>query len=146
MTLIRTERPAYPTFSGMLDRFFNDDFFTDLRQGSTNLPAVNMAEHDDHYLLELAVPGMKKGDFKIEVDNNLLTISSHQEENQEQKDDQGYFRREFNYRSFKRSFSLPEGKVDDAKIKARYEDGVLQVHLPKSKEALPTPPKMIEVK
>lgn len=145
MTLIRTEKPSYSPVGEMLDRFFNEDFFTDLRGGNTNLPAVNMSEHDDKYSLELAVPGLKKNDFKIEVDNNMLTVSSEKEDQNEEKHE-GYFRKEFSYQSFKRSFSLPEGKVDENKIKAHYEDGVLKIDLPKSKEALPTPPKMIEIK
>lgn len=145
MTLIRTEKPRYNPFENMLGRFLDEDFFTDLRNEAHNLPAVNMAEKDEEYELELAVPGMKKSDFKIEVDNNMLTISA-EKESKDKKEENGYFRREFNFSSFQRSFTLPEGKVDEDNIKAKYENGVLKVNIPKSKEALPTPPKMIDIK
>lgn len=95
---------------------------------NVDVPSVNIEETKDGYNVSLAAPGLKKGDFKIEVDRNILTISSEKEENKEEKDSQ-YTRREYNYSSFSRSFTLPEGVLHD-KIDATYEDGILQLKLP----------------
>jgi HSP20 family protein len=93
------------------------------------IPAVNIIENKDDYLISLAVPGMKKEDFKIDVEGNFLTISCEKEEKKEIK----HNRREFNYSSFSRSFNLPE-EVNKEKIDAHYEDGVLKLNLPKKEE------------
>ena len=135
--------------SGMLpnlwDSFYHDDFFTfpdRLRPGAT-APAINISNNEDDFLVEMAVPGMKKDDFKIDLDNNVLTISSEQKSENESNED-NYTRREFNYSSFTRSFTLPE-TVDGEKIYAKYEDGVLGITIPKKEEAKPKPPKTIEI-
>jgi Molecular chaperone (small heat shock protein) len=93
-----------------------------------NVPAVNITEQKDGYLVSMAVPGMKKSDFKINVDGNILTISSEKEESKEEKEKK-FTRREYNYSSFSRSFNLPDD-VNKEKIDARYEDGVLKISLP----------------
>ena len=96
------------------------------------VPAVNITDNRDAYKVSLAVPGLKKDDFKIDVDGNILTISSEKEESNEEKDSR-FTRREYSYSSFSRSFTLPE-EVNREKIEATYEDGVLKLSLPKKEE------------
>jgi HSP20 family protein len=108
-----------------------------------NVPAVNVAEHKDHYLLSMSAPGLKKDDFKIDVDGDLLTISSEKEESKEEKDEK-YTRKEYNYSSFSRSFTLPEG-TEKEKVAAKYEDGVLKITVPRNKAAKNTSAKQIAV-
>jgi HSP20 family protein len=97
------------------------------------VPAVNILENKNDYIVSLAVPGMKKQDFKIDVEGNLLSISCEKEVSNEEKEEQ-FTRKEYNYSSFSRSFTLPEG-VNKEKIEAKYEDGVLKMVLPKKEEA-----------
>jgi HSP20 family protein len=97
------------------------------------VPAVNITDSKDYYNLSLAAPGLKKNDFKIDVEGNILTISTEKEQNKEEKTDQ-FTRREYSYSSFSRSFTLPE-EVNKEKIEAAYEDGLLKVSLPKKEEA-----------
>lgn len=119
-----------------------EDFFKPWRQwfddgGLTNklytVPAVNITENHNHYTVSLAAPGLKKDDFKIEVDGNMISISSEKEEKKEEKDEK-YTRKEYSYSSFSRSFSLPEDVRTDA-IEAHYEGGVLNIRLPRKEEA-----------
>jgi HSP20 family protein len=108
-----------------------------------SLPKVNIKESADAYYVEMAAPGLKKSDFQIDLDNQLLTISTEVEEkNEENKEN--FTRREFGYSSFKRSFSLPE-TVEDSKIKAQYKEGILSIHLPKKEEARQKPPRNIQI-
>ncbi len=109
-----------------------------------NIPAVNITENKDEYKVALAVPGMKKDDFKIDVDGNMLTISSEKEENKEEKDKK-FTRKEYNYASFSRSFTLPE-EINKEKIEAKYEEGVLKLSLPRKEEAKKNIAKHIAVK
>lgn len=109
-----------------------------------NIPAVNITEQKDDYLVSLAAPGMKKEDFKIDVDGNMLTISAEKEESKEEKDKK-FTRKEFNYSSFSRTFTLPE-EILKEKIEAKYEDGVLKIVLPRKEEAKKPPAKHIAVK
>ncbi len=109
-----------------------------------NVPAVNITEQKDNYLVSLAAPGLKKEDFKIDVDGNMLTISSEKEETKEEKDKR-FTRKEYNYSSFSRSFTLPE-EINREKIDARYEDGVLKISLPRKEEAKKPAAKQIAVK
>lgn len=97
-----------------------------------SVPAVNIIENKNDYNVSLAVPGMKKDDFNIDVEGNMLTISSESEENKEEKDEK-YTRKEYNYSSFSQSFTLPE-EVNSEKIEATYEDAVLKLMLPKNEE------------
>ena len=119
----------------VLDDFFkpwNEWFDGGLYGRTMNVPAVNIIEHKDEYLVSLAVPGMKKDDFTIDVNGNMLTISSEKEEHKEEKDKK-FTRKEYNYSSFSRSFTLPE-EINKEKIDARYEDGVLKIALPRKEE------------
>jgi len=115
-----------------------------LTQMQLTIPAVNITEKQDRYEISLAAPGMKKDDFDIDVEGNMLTISAETEQQKEEKE-QKHTRREFNYTSFSRSFTLPEGVVRD-KIDATYENGLLRLMLPKTEEAKKPASKHISVK
>jgi HSP20 family protein len=109
-----------------------------------SVPAANITENKDYYEVALAVPGMKKDDLKIDVQGNLLTISSEKEETKEENDKQ-FTRKEYNYSSFTRSFSLPD-EVNQEKIGAKYEDGILKLTLPRREESKKFSAKQITVK
>lgn len=109
-----------------------------------NVPAVNITEHKDEYLVSLAVPGMKKDDFHIDVDGNMLTISSEKEESKEEKE-QKFTRKEYSYYNFSRSFTLPD-EINREKIDAKYDDGVLKIVLPRREEVKKPTAKHIAVK
>lgn len=143
MTLVkRNNSYGLPT---IFDEFFKPDFFGGMQNLSANLPAVNIKETDENFFLELASPGLKKEDFNLELDNNILTIWSEVKNESTDTDENGkYSRREFSYSSFKRSFTLPES-VDESQINATYDAGVLKVMLPKKEEALPKAKRMIEI-
>ncbi len=111
---------------------------------SLNVPAVNITEHKDEYQVALAVPGMKKDDFNIDVDGNMLTISSQKEESKEEKEKK-FTRKEYNYTSFSRSFTLPE-EINKEKIEAKYDDGVLKISLPRKEDVKKISAKHIAVK
>jgi HSP20 family protein len=113
------------------DFFANDRSFPAYHK-NYSAPAANITEHEGEFQLELAVPGMNKEDFKIDVENNLLTISSEKEMQNEEKD-KNYTRREFVYGSFSRSFTLPKSVNSDS-IEATYKNGILQIVLPKKEE------------
>lgn len=137
---------TYPTWSAWIDEVFNRDlpsvFTSNFNTGMT-LPKVNIRETKNAFFVEMAVPGLKKSDFHIDLDNQILSISSEMEESQEQQE-VNFTRREFGYSSFKRSFSLPE-TVNEDDIKAEYHDGVLSIHLPKKEEAIQKPARSIKI-
>lgn len=111
---------------------------------NTSLPAVNVKETNDEFLIELAAPGMEKKDFKINFKNNVITISSEKEDKKEvQKEN--YTRREFSYQSFQRSFTVPENAIISDKIEASYNNGILEVKLPKREEVKPQPEREIKI-
>lgn len=128
-----------PQFPSLFDDFFTRDFFRPFDskgqvQSANTLPAVNVLEMPTAYEFEMAAPGMEKKDFKVEFSGHTLTISS--EKDWEEKDTgKSYNRREFGYRSFTRSFSLPEDSVDTQGIKAQYKNGILYVTVPKKPQA-----------
>ena len=138
MNLIKRQNPM---FTSLIDDLFHNQ---DWNHISTNIPATNIVEADDHFDIQLAVPGKKKSDFIIEFEESILTISSETETKYTEKE--GTFtRKEFGCNSFKRSFSIPE-TVSADKISASYKDGILMVSLPKKTEALPQPKKLISIK
>ncbi len=147
MSLIRkTEKfPAWPNF---LNDFFDRDWLDwnnrNFSDTNTTLPAVNIAETADCFEVELAAPGFEKADFKIEVNNNILTVSSEKKVVNETRENQKFIKREFSYQSFSRTFTLPE-TVDNDQISAKYEEGVLKVEIPKKEEAKVKPVKAIEI-
>jgi HSP20 family protein len=141
MTLIRRVNNNLPgLFEGLLGRDFNEFLGTDV---AVTLPAVNVLESKDDFRIEVAAPGLKKENFKLNVNQNRLTIASEVEIEQEQKQEK-YTRREFSYQSFQRSFTLPQA-VDTDKIAATYVDGVLLITLPKREEAKVKPARAIEI-
>lgn len=136
-------------FPSVFDEFFkpwngwfnNGDHFWNK---SLSVPAVNISESKDHYEVSLAVPGMKKEDFKIDVQGDMLTISSEKEESKTEKEKK-FTRKEYSYSSFSRSFNLPD-EVNKEKIEARYENGVLILSLPFNGEIRKEAAKQIAVK
>ena len=141
MTLMKRNADVFPTF---FDDFFRKDWFGNELSTFTQ-PAVNIIEKDDEYMVELAAPGMKKNDFHVELEEQVLTISYETKEEKEDKDKEGrYAKREFNYSSFSRSFMLPKS-IDQEKIKGEYKDGVLKLLIPKKEEAKPKQARKIMV-
>ena len=124
-------------FPSLFDDFFkpwNEWFDTSSALGrAITVPAVNITENVNDYNISVAAPGLKKNDFHINVDGNMLTISAEKEETKEEKEEENYTRKEYNYSSFSRSFTLPQ-EVNREKIEASYEDGVLKLVLPKKEE------------
>ncbi|MBP9019800.1 MAG: Hsp20/alpha crystallin family protein [Rikenellaceae bacterium] len=135
-------------FPTLFDRFFDNDLFDwsnkNFSLTNTTLPAVNIMEDDNSYQVEMAAPSLNKDDFKIELNNDVLTISSEKKTENETKEGQRYTRKEFSYQSFSRSFTLPDS-VDSDKIKAKYENGILKVTIPKREDAKPRPVKQISI-
>ena len=139
MNLISNRTKFIPS---ILDDLINLDWNYDSH--SFSVPAVNIKELDTHFEIELAIPGKNKNDFEIEIEDGLLSISSSF--NKEKKEDNSKLTRiEFDYNSFKRTFSIPES-VDSSKIEATYKGGILKISLSKRDEALPEPKKLIKVK
>ncbi|WP_066633178.1 Hsp20/alpha crystallin family protein [Labilibacter marinus] len=142
MTLVRK---ANRNFDSVLNDFMGGDFFMNqsgMYSGNQTLPAVNIAEDDNQYLIELAAPGLDKNDFNIEFNNGKLTISA---ERKEKAEEVKFKQREFNYAGFTRTFVVPKQKVEDGNISAAYENGVLSVALPKREEVKPKPARKVEV-
>ena len=136
MALVKFNSPATsnalsPWFNDVFDSIFNDSYVSD--RIVSRVPAVNIAENDNEYYIELAAPGLKKDDFKINIDKNILTISV-EKKTESTVEDKRYNRREYGYSSFVRSFTLPEG-ADQNKIDAAYNDGVLEIIVGKREEA-----------
>ena len=146
MSLIKwNESSLFPASDSLWDDFLNRDFFRKGLELGTSIPAVNTKETVDSYVMEVAIPGMKKEDFKIDINDNILTISSEKKEEKEEKDGEKITRREFSYSSFKRSFQLPVNiKKDD--ISAEYSDGLLKLALPKIEPKQLESKKQIEIK
>ncbi|NMC39189.1 MAG: Hsp20/alpha crystallin family protein [Bacteroidales bacterium] len=148
MSLIR-KYENFPAWSNFFNDFFNRDLLDwttrNFSDTNTTLPSVNIKEGEENYEVEMAAPGLQKKDFKIELANDVLTISSEKKVENETKKGQQFTRREFSYQSFNRSFTLPH-TVDGEKISASYENGILRVLIPKKEEARPKPARTIEIK
>lgn len=149
MTLLKRNGSLLSPLPVLFDDFLNRDLFNwgnlNFSNSNTTIPAVNIKETGDHYEVEVAAPGMTKKDFKVELDGNTLTISSEKTNQKEMKDDERYSLREFSYQAFQRSFTLQKDVVDIDKIEARYENGLLQLLIPKKEEAKLKPPRMIQI-
>ena len=145
MTLVRYQNQLPSLF----DKFLNNNLETWNRNNfsdtNTTLPSVNIRENSDNFKVEVAVPGFEKSDFNIELNNDILTISSEKQLNEEVKEGERITKQEFSYQSFTRSFTLPE-LVEDEKISAKYENGILSILIPKKEEAKPKPVKQIKIK
>ncbi|MGD0340644.1 MAG: Hsp20/alpha crystallin family protein [Bacteroidales bacterium] len=115
-----------------MSNLFDEDFFPVLSNMTSSMPAVNIKEDEKSYKLDLAIPGMDKKDMKIDINEDVLTVSSETKNETEDKKD-GYKRKEFSYSSFCRSFYIPEN-VNRDKITAAYKDGILNIELPKQEE------------
>jgi HSP20 family protein len=138
--------PAIPSlFEDFILRDLLDSSNRNWKSSESTLPAVNVAETNDDFTIEVAAPGMRREDFHVELDNNMLTISSRREDQKHGKNIGNYTRREFSYQSFQRTFTLPEDKVEGEKISAKYVDGILYITVPKKEEAKIKPPKQISV-
>ncbi|WP_452221915.1 Hsp20/alpha crystallin family protein [Lacinutrix salivirga] len=121
-----------------LPSMFSSNFTTEL-----SLPKVNIKENAEAFLVELAAPGLKKNDFNLDLDNQVLSISTEVKKEDEHQEE-GYTRKEFEFSSFKRTFTLPES-VDEDKIEAKYKDGILNILLPKREEAKKKPARTIKI-
>jgi len=132
----------------LLDRFFDGEMFDwtnrNFSNTNTTLPSVNIKENADAFTVEVAAPGFDKGDFKLELNHNTLTISSDKKVENETKEGEFFTKREYSYQSFTRSFTLPQ-IADGERIGASYENGILSVSIPKKEEAKPKPARTIEI-
>ena len=139
-----------PNMTNLFDDFFSRDLWnralTNNSSTNTTIPAVNIKETTEAFVVEMAAPGMKKEDFRVELDGNNLTITSEMQNEADVKEGERYTRREFSYQSFERSFTLPKNVVDVDQINAKYENGVLHLLIPKREEAKQKPPRFIEIK
>lgn len=148
MSLIKRNDQSFASLPSIWDSFLNRDIFnwgSNFANTGNSIPSVNIRELVDSFEVELAAPGMEKKDFKIELDGNTLSISAEKQDRQEEKDGEYFTRKEFSYQTFYRSFHLPKDVVDADKIKARYENGLLSLSIPKKEEAKQKPARLIDV-
>ena len=150
MNLIKRNGSPVNQWPLLFDNFFNREFsnwgLENFSDTNTTVPRVNVKENKDTFVVEVAAPGMDKKDFKVQLEGNLLTVSSERtEQNNEDNQDEKYSRREFSYQSFQRTFTLPKDVVDADKIQAKYENGLLHLEIPKKEEAKVKPPKQIQI-
>jgi len=148
MTIARLSNKWSPSSPSWLDKFFEGDMMDwntwNFSGSNSTLPAVNVRENDNEYLIEVAAPGMKKDDLTVDYDNGRLTISSEVKKEKSEHDEK-ITRREFRYESFQRSFIIPEEQVNADKIGATYTDGILYLNLPKREEVKPKPARQISI-
>ena len=128
-------------FPSLMNEFFNDDLRMNFFNRRHSVPSVNSVENNDSFEIDLAVPGMKKDDFTIELNDNILVISS---DNSNYDQSERTRLNEFNYSSFQRSFRVPES-VELDKIKANYKNGILKIKLPKRKDSITKPNRVIDI-
>ena len=143
MTLLRRANSGYPVFSNLLEDIFSTVDTGISTKSNETLPSVNIAENTDGFKIEFAAPGLTKEGFKINLDNNVLTVGSEKKEEKEELKE-NFTRREFNYSSFQRSFTLPDS-ANGEKISAEYENGILNIEIPKREEAKIKPVREIEI-
>ena len=130
-------------FTSIFDDFFGSNIFDSRTLKRNDLPSVNILDNEKFFELNLAAPGKNRKDFIIELEDQILTISSESFTNNDDSDN--FTRQEYSYGNFKRSFRLPDS-INTSLIKAKYENGILSISLPKHKEAIPEPKKQIEIK
>ncbi|MBK7435067.1 MAG: Hsp20/alpha crystallin family protein [Chitinophagaceae bacterium] len=136
MTLVKVNNPVARSFDGLFNELFNEfpaTFGKTMREDVLGFPPVNIFEKDNHYHLELSVPGMDKSDFTVNLEGKTLTVSGSKKE-EKQEGTEKLIRREFSHKSFKRSFTVDD-KIDASGILAKYENGILMLDLPKKEEA-----------
>lgn len=132
MTLVKVNNPMNRSFEGLVNELFNElpiSFGKSLREDVLHFPPANIVENNDLYHIELAAPGMDKADFNVTLDGKTLTISAERKEEKDAKNEK-MIRKEFSYKSFKRSFTVDD-QIDGGNITARYENGILNLELPK---------------
>jgi len=149
MTLARLSDNTFPTFPSFFNKFFEGDLMdwnsSNFAGTNMTMPAVNIRENNDEFLIDVAAPGMSKENFNVDYDNGRLTISSERKEEKEEKSDEKYNRKEFSYMSFQRTFTIAENLVNGEKIGAKYENGILHISLPKREEVKPKPARKIKI-
>ena len=149
MTIARLSDNLYPSFPSFLNRFFEGDMMDWNRSNfagtNSTLPAVNIRENNNEFMIDVAVPGMKKDQINVDYENGRLTIASEVKEEKVKGSEDSFSRKEFSYSSFQRSFSIPENTVDGEKIKASYNEGILHIILPKRDEIKPKPARQIKI-
>jgi HSP20 family protein len=143
MKTLRNNPGFLVDFPSMLNDVFGNENGNNF-VNSLNKPAVNIQENDSEFGIELVAPGFKKEDFNIKIEEEKLTISAETEDKKNDSET-NYSLREFKHRSFTRTFTLPENKINEDEIKANYVNGILLVSLPKKEEAKPKAPKKIEI-
>jgi len=139
LPMTRTNWPS------LVDEFLGKDLLGNFFDGFTgvNMPAVNIIDGKEEFTIEVAAPGLEKKDFKIDLNHNVLTISSENEHKNEEKEGK-YMRREFSYTSFKRSFTLPD-TADLDKVSANHKEGILEITIAKKDGAKIKPPRQITI-
>lgn len=140
MGLVKRHNVMFPS---LMNEIFKPDWFGGMETFNNHFPAVNIKENEKDFELELVIPGRKKEDFKIEIDKNVLVVSS-EAKLEDTDSEENYTRKEFKLSSFKRAFTLPE-TINENKINASYEGGILKLFLPKREEALPKPKRLIDI-
>lgn len=150
MLSIRKNENNIPALPGLFEDFLSRELFnwenSNFSSTSTTVPSINIKETNENYEVEVAAPGLDKKDFNVSLDNNMLTISCIKSVSKEDKgENENYTRREFSYQSFQRSFELPN-VVDEDRINAHYDNGLLHLTIPKKEEAKQKEPKLIEIK
>lgn len=150
MTVVKFNPFGIRPISTGLDDWFDSverEFFPELF-GRTyfnkrGIPAVNIIETNENYRIEVAAPGLKKGDFKIKLENHYLILSAEKKEEKEERDE-NYTKREFNYSSFERAFALPDNVIT-SQIDAKYDDGILKIYIPKKEATKEKPIREIKI-
>jgi HSP20 family protein len=137
--IVRFNRPV------VSDEFFRTNLLNSFFDHETSFkePAVNIVENGNNFRIDVAAPGLDKDDFKINVDHNVLTVSSEKESKTEE-DNGDFKRREFNFNSFKKSFSLPDS-INTEEIQATHKNGILSIQIPKREEAKVKPAREITI-
>jgi HSP20 family protein len=146
MSVVKTKKNGSTLPSVWSDFFDNSNFFSNRwfeKEFDQTLPAVNIIENENEFNIEFAVPGFNKNDFKVNVEDNLLTISAEKQDETKEENER-FTRKEFSYNSFSRSFTLPQ-TVNGNNIDAKYTDGILKLNIPKKEEVKKLPKKQIKV-
>ncbi len=149
MTLAKLSNNWFPSVPSIFDRFLEGDLMgwdsMNYTGQDSTLPAVNVTENNNEFLIDVAAPGMSKDDFKVNYENGRLAISAETKTEKKEKTENKVTRREFSYQSFQRSFTVSEQMVNTDKIEAHYKDGILHISIPKRDEVKPKPPKAIKI-
>lgn len=149
MNLVKRNSPISTAWPMLLDNLFNRDAFKEgnlnFYDARTSTPAVNIKDNPEGYTLEVAAPGMSKTDFKVELDNDVLTITAEKSTETSDTDEGVYSRKEFSYQSLRRSFTFPQDIVDKEKIEAKYQDGILHITIPKKENFIRSGIRQIEI-